>query len=257
MRSALRVAGLLLLLACAAAHAGERALPVEKLKSGFESLGPDLRAMQTDDFSNPGMLWVERGAALWKTGERSCAACHGEARNSMKGVAARYPRIDKASGALMTLERRILQCRLERQRAPALAYESDDLLSLGAYVAQHSRGMPIEVAIDGPAREHFEAGRRLFHQRLGQMNLSCAQCHDRNWDRTLFAGPVTQGHPNAYPGYRLEWQKLGSLERRLRACLSGIRAEMFPYGAPEHADLHLYLAWRARGLPMEAPGVRR
>jgi sulfur-oxidizing protein SoxA len=157
----------------------------------------------------------------------------------------------------MTIERRILLCRVERQGASPPAYESEDLLSLSAYVAHQSRGMPIEVSIDGPAREHFEAGRNLFYRRFGQMDLSCAQCHDDNWNRRLFAGPVTQGHPNAYPGYRLEWQTMGSLERRLRACLSGIRAEMFPYGSAEHADLALFLAWRAKGLPIEVPGVRR
>jgi len=50
---------------------------------------------------------------------------------------------------------------------------------------------------------------------------------------------------------------VGSLQRRMRACLSGIRAEMLPYGAQEYLDLELYLAWRAQGLPIETPGVRR
>ena len=33
--------------------------------------------------------------------------------------------------------------------------------------------------------------------------------------------------------------------------------EMPPPGAPELTDVELYLAWRAQGLPLEAPGVRR
>jgi sulfur-oxidizing protein SoxA len=230
-------------------------------RSGFEFLGPDLKDMQNDEFANPGSLWVERGEKLWSAaptpGGASCASCHGDAKQSMKGVAARYPVVDRASGRLMTVERRIEQCRVERQKAPPLAAESQDLLALSAWVSRQSRGMPIEVSIDGPARAPFEAGRALFFKRFGQMNLSCAQCHDANWDKRLFAGSITQGHPNAYPGYRLEWQAFGSLERRLRACLSGVRAEMFPYGADEHAELALYLAWRARGLPVESPGVRR
>jgi hypothetical protein len=32
---------------------------------------------------------------------------------------------------------------------------------------------------------------------------------------------------------------------------------MFPYGSPEHLELALYLAWRAEGLAIDAPGVRR
>ena len=261
MNAKILALGALCLLALPGVFAQQRTLAPDQLKSGFAFLGPDLKAMQQDEFANPGMLWVERGAKLWNASAgpsgATCAGCHGDARSSMKGVAARYPAIDPASARLLTLEGRILQCRTERQRARAFAYESEDLLSLAAYVAHQSRGMPIGVHIEGAARAHFEAGRSLFYRPLGQMNLSCAQCHDANWNRTLYAGPVTQGHPNAYPGYRLEWQTMGSLERRLRACLSGIRAEMYPYGAPEHADLALFLAWRAQGLPIEVPGVRR
>lgn len=238
-----------------------RGIAPADLKSGFEFLGPDLRKLQQDDFANPGMLWVDRGAKLWTAragaSGKSCADCHGDARQSMKGVAPRYPQVDAASGRLMTLEARIMQSRTERQQAPALRHESEELLGLAAYLATQSRGMPIEVNIDGPARKHFEAGQEFFFRRRGQINLSCAQCHDANWGRTLYAEKIGQGHPNAWPGYRMEWQTMGSLERRLRACLSGVRAEILPYGSPEYADLALYLAWRAKGLPVEAPGVRR
>jgi sulfur-oxidizing protein SoxA len=113
------------------------------------------------------------------------------------------------------------------------------------------------VEIDSRNSAQFERGRARFHRRLGQMNLSCAQCHDRNWGRTLLHETVSQGHGTGWPGYRLEWQTFGSLQRRLRACYSGLRAEMPEYGARELLELELYLAWRANGLPFESPGVRR
>jgi L-cysteine S-thiosulfotransferase len=250
-----------LLALCGAAHAQERAIAPDRLRSGFEFQGPDVRSLQKDDLANPAMLWVERGAKLWSeragNSGRSCADCHGEAAKSMRGVAGAYPKFDAARGRLLNLEGRINACRTERQAAPALGYESEDLLSITAYVAQQSRGLPIRVAIDGPARAHFDAGRAAYYRRRGQMNLACAQCHEANWGRRLLAETISQGHPTAYPAYRLEWQTLGSLERRLRACLSGVRAEMLPYGAPEYLDLELFLAWRAQGLPVETPGVRR
>lgn len=252
-------AAALLVLACAAASAQERALPLDQLKSGSAFLGQDLRTLQADEFANPGMLWVERGERLWSEPagkeKRSCAGCHSVA--SMRGVALRYPKIDEASGKLFNLEGRINLCRTERMGAQALSYESEDLLALTTFVARQSRGMPIGVAIDGPARAHLDAGREFFFQRRGQLNLTCAHCHDENWGKRLLAETITQGHPNAWPAYRLEWQTFGSLERRLRACLSGIRAEMLPYGAQELIDLELFLAWRAQGLAVEAPGVRR
>jgi len=245
----------------AQAGAQERPIPPGELRSGAAFLSPALRAQQEDDFANPGMLWVERGAKLWAApagaSGQSCADCHGDARASMRGVAARHPAIDRASGRLVNVADRIIECRAARQGAPRPAWESEELLALGAFVAHQSRGLPIAVRIDGPARAHFEAGRALHTRRVGQMNLACAQCHDANWGKTLFSERISQGHPNPYPAYRLEWQRLGSLERRMRACLSGVRAEMLPYGAPEYRDLELFLMWRAAGLAIETPGVRR
>ena len=136
-------------------------------------------------------------------------------------------------------------------------YESEELLAITAYVARQSKGMPIGVSIDGAAKAHFEAGEAAYRLRRGQMNLSCAHCHEANWGKRLLSETISQGQPNGYPAYRMEWQTMGSLERRLRACLSGVRAEMLPYGSPEYLDLELYLAWRAQGLPIETPGVRR
>ena len=241
------------------AQAQERGIPLDQLKSGSAFLGEDLRALQADEFANPGMLWVERGEKLWRepAGKKSlaCASCHKEV--NMRWVAARYPRIDSRSGKLFNLEGRINRCRAERMNAEPLRYESDEMLALTAYLARQSRGVPIAVSIEGPARAHFEAGRAAYHQRRGQMNLACAHCHDANWGKRLLTETISQGHPNAYPAYRLEWQTMGSLERRIRACLSGIRAEMLPYGSQEYLDLELYLAWRAQGLPIETPGVRR
>jgi sulfur-oxidizing protein SoxA len=252
-------AALIFLFLPAAQAQQQRALPTSALRSGIEFSGADVRGMQSDDLANPGFLWVERGAKLWSepASGGSCASCHGDASASMRGVAVRYPAFDAASKSVLDLEARINDCRVRRQKQPALARESDDLLGLTAYVALQSRGMALAARIDGPAAAAFDRGRALYSQRHGQMNLSCAQCHDQNWGKRLYAETLSQGHPNAFPAYKLEWQTLGSLQRRIRACLFGIRAEMPPAGAPELTDLELFLAWRGEGLPLESPGVRR
>jgi sulfur-oxidizing protein SoxA len=260
-RAAAAVATAALALMALPAAAQQRAIPLTELMSGSAFLGADLRSLQNDDFANPGMLWIERGEKLWSepagTKKQSCASCHQDAKSSMRGVAAGYPRIDPESGRLLDLEGRINLCRTRRMDAEPFKYESEDLLAMTAYVARQSRGMPLNVSIDGPARAHFDAGEAYYRQRRGQMNLSCAHCHEANWGKRLLSEPISQGHPNGYPAYRMEWQTMGSVERRLRACLSGVRAEMLPYGSPEYLDLELYLAWRAQGLPIETPGVRR
>jgi sulfur-oxidizing protein SoxA len=237
----------------AAVHAQQRPIAAEALRSGVTYAGADVRAMQADDLANPGFLWVQRGEVLFN---ENCTACHRDAA-SMRGVATRYPAYDTSAKSVLDLEARIDQCRTQRQQKPAFGRESDDLLALATFVTHQSRGMPVNVAIDGPARESFARGEAFYRTRHGQMNLACMNCHDQNYGKRLYTETLSQGHGTAFPAYRLEWQALGSLQRRLRACLFGVRAEMPKPGAPELTDLELYLAWRANGLPIESPGVRR
>lgn len=229
-------------------------------RPGPDFQGEDVRALQNDDFANPGMLWVSRGGELWRApganGKR-CADCHGEDAASMKGVAARHPRHDPTLGRLTDLTGRIDACRQRHQGEPAFARESAESLALETFVAHQSRGLPVAVSTEGPARAAWAKGRALYYTRIGQLNLACSHCHDANWGRTLLAEPISQGHPTGWPAYRLEWQSVGSLQRRVRACFFGVRAEQPAYGSEDLIALELYLADRARGLAVEAPGVRR
>ena len=236
----MKILALLLAVVASVALADDR-------RSGYDFMSRDTQAMQDDDTSNPAMLWVLDGEQLWKAGSPSCASCHAD----MKGVAARYPAVN--SGRLLNLDQRINLCRTEKQHAAPFAYESKELLSLSAYIALQSRGMPIAVKAD---QRFIDAGRALYEQRQGQLNMSCAQCHDQEQGKRLGGSVIPQAHPTGYPIYRLEWQTLGSLERRLRNCLIGIRADAYVYGSPELVELELYLMARARGMKMDAPGVR-
>jgi L-cysteine S-thiosulfotransferase len=250
---------MLLIVACAPLlFAAE--IPSDQRRSGFSFMASDTQAIQNDDTANPGMLWVLDGDALWKSKAgataKSCADCHNDAASSMRGAATRYPAFDTKLGHPVNLEQRINLCRAEYQQATPLAYESRDLLALTAFVAQQSRGMPIETGADSQLEPFVAKGRELFMRRQGQLNLSCANCHDDNWDKRLAGSAITQAHPTGYPLYRLEWQSLGSLQRRLRACIFGIRAQPYDIGAPELVELELYLMSRARGMPIETPAVR-
>ena len=223
-------------------------------KSGIEFQGETVRAMQADDFGNPGALWVTRGEGLYAS---LCSGCHGKAAAAMKGVAARHPRHDPALGRVVNLEQRIDACVTTKARRAPLAWESEPMLALTAYVAQQSRGVPLAVSIEDAAAPVYARGREIYHQRQGQLNLACTQCHDASWGRRILHDTVSQGHPVDWPAYRLEWQSLGSLQRRLRACYFGVRAEMPAFGGGDLVALELYLAKRAEGLTSSVPGVRR
>lgn len=245
-RAGLALAGLVAALTLAAGT-----VQADPRRSGLDDMSPSTQALQRDDTQNPAMLWVADGEQRFAA---DCTRCHGP--TSMRGVAARYPAWDAASGKPVTLAARINLCRTRHVHAPALAPESDGLLALEAYVALQSRGQP--VVPDGtPALRPFRAqGERLYRQRFGQLDFSCALCHDDNAGSRLAGAPIPQAHPTGYPIYRLEWQGMGSLQRRLRNCMSGVRAEPFGYGSDEFTAIELYLKQRAAGMAVESPAVR-
>ena len=250
-------------------RAAERAIPLESLRSGIEFAGRDVRALQADPAAHPAQLWIERGRQLWK-GHRtrtpagvsqqeagpSCQDCHGDPQ-SMKGVAASFPKLHATTLRLFNLEDQIRHCRADKQALPAPEHESDDLLALSLLVTEASRGWPLRTVLTPALLPHWKAGEALFMRRQGQLNLACGHCHDRHWGERLYTDALSQGHPNGYPVYRLEWQKPGSLERRLRSCFFGVRAEVPPWGDLGMRQLSVYLKWRAEGLPVEVPAARK
>ena len=225
-------------------------------------MSPALRAMQDEDGANPGMLWVEEGRARWAMPDgparKACADCHGSNLGTvMRGVAARYPAWDDAAARPQTLSGRIATCRQRHQGLPrAAAHDPSTVLALHAAVAHASRGLAAAPPADRRLQPWREHGRTLWSQRLGQMDLSCAECHDARIGGRLGGSTIPPGHATGYPTYRLEWQTLGDVERRIRNCSTGVRAEPWPEGADELLALQVWMAWRERGLPIEAPAVR-
>ena len=234
-------------------------IPAAERRSGFDFMSRESQEMQREDALNPAMLWVAEGEALWNeapANAKSCAGCHGEATVSMRGVAAGYPAFDARSGKAIDLAGRINACRAQHQHQPAFAPESRPLLGLAAYLGLQSRGLPVSPPDDPRLAPSLQRGEKLFRAPMGQLNFACSQCHDANWGRRLAGSPIPQAHSTGYPIYRLEWQGMGSLQRRLRNCMTGVRAEPFAYGADELVELELYLSTRAAGMPVETPAVR-
>jgi sulfur-oxidizing protein SoxA len=244
----------------AAALALPKARADDNRRSGLQFMSPALQALQRDDAQNPAMLAVQDGEQLWRTpagtsGKR-CADCHGDAPRSMAGVAARYPAWDAPSGGALNLAGRINACRVRHQQAGTMPAEDNDLLALAAYVGLQSRGQPLRPPDDPRLDPLRQQGQVLWNRRLGQLNLACMHCHDQRAGLRLGGATIPQGHATGYPAYRLEWQGLGSLQRRLRGCVTGVRAEPWAPDAPEWLALEAWLAQRAAGMAVETPAVR-
>jgi L-cysteine S-thiosulfotransferase len=226
-------------------------------RSGASYMSPTLQALQRDDTQNPGQLWVREGEALWskkEANDRSCAGCH--ALSPMRTASARYPALNAQLKLPQSLADRINQCRVEHLGKKHEDADGAEVLALNAWLAHLARGVSVAPASDPGLDAARKRGEALWALRMGQLNLSCAQCHDQRAGERLGGAAIPQAHPTGYPTYRLEWQTLGSLYRRMRGCLVGVRAEPFPVAAVEWRELELYLMQRASGMPLEGVAVR-
>ena len=227
--------------------------------SGWVFRTPETQAMQMDDFDNPAFLAVEQATVMFNSemganGE-SCAGCH-DSPEALRGVRATYPQWDEEHGTVQTVEMQVNECMTERMGAEPLGYDSGEMRNMSALIASVSRGMVIDVAIDGPAQETWEMGREIYYTRYGQLEMSCASCHEQNYGNRIRADHLSQGHINGFPTYRLRNARLNSVHGRFRGCIRDTRAETFAVGSPEFIALELYVSSRGNGLTVEGPAVR-
>jgi sulfur-oxidizing protein SoxA len=228
--------------------------------SGYDYLQPDMQAMQDDLYSNPGMLVVEQGEALFSSAGRngsSCADCHGQngARLDAKRIA-RYPVYSEALKQPVTLHGQIQRCWKERLGNPPITYRDEELLALETFVRYLARGEPVNVDAGGALAPYYAAGRELFRQRFGQVDIACHQCHDYHAGQMFRGQVLSQGQTNGFPVYRFTEGQVTGLQERITQCLTKLRAEPFAEDSPEYLDLEVYLSARSNGLHIETPAIR-
>jgi len=174
----------------------------------------------------------------------------------MKGLRAVMPKWHEGKKTLMTLEDHINWSREEHMKAKPWKWESKEMLGMTAFISLQSRGMTVAVKTDGPAAPWHAKGKDLYYQRVGQLDIACAHCHENNFGNMIRADHLSQGQSNGFPTYRLKWQGMGSLHRRFSGCMKNIRATPYKRGSDEFTALELYLASRGNGLSVEAPSLR-
>jgi len=233
---------------------------IDTIYSGWRFRSDETQALEMDDFENPGMIAVENALEDWAmvdgTEGKSCASCHEDAETSMKGVRAVYPKWNEVAGEVRTIEMQVNDCRTTRMGAEKWKWNSDNMVDMTALISSVSRGMPMNVAIDGPAASTWEKGKEIYYTRFGQLELSCANCHENNYGNMIRADHLSQGQINGFPAYRLKNAKLNSIHNRFKGCIRDTRAETFSEGSPEFIALELYVASRGNGLSVEGPSIR-
>ncbi|OUS34614.1 sulfur oxidation c-type cytochrome SoxA [Rhodobacterales bacterium 56_14_T64] len=233
---------------------------MDEINSGWLYRKDETQLLQMDDFDNPGMIFVDLAQDAWNavdgSEDKSCASCHDNVEETMKGVRAVYPKWNETAGEVRTLAHQINDCRENQMGAEKWKYTGGKMTAMEALISVQSRGMPVDVAIDGPAQSTWEQGKEMYYSRTGQLELSCANCHEENYGNMIRADHLSQGQINGFPVYRLKNSKLNNAHARFKGCVRDTRAETYKPGSADFVALELYVASRGNGLSVEAPSVR-
>lgn len=236
--------------------------PLDEVLSGWLFRTKETRAMEADSFQNPAMLYVERGEEIWNTvdGEagKSCASCHEDASETMKGVGASYPKWNETAGKPFNIELQINACRQDNMKAEPYKFDAADQKALTTYIKHQSLGLPMGVDLtSGDMQSWWEKGKETYYTRTGQLDLSCATCHENYNGAYIRADHLSQGNVNGFPTYRLKQANMVSLHNRFRGCIRDTRAEFPAAFSDELMALEVYVTWRGTGLGIETPAVRQ
>lgn len=235
-------------------------LLADTAKSGYEFIKPSTRAMQDDEFENPGMLAVEQGMELFNNKQngtsKACSDCHGidGLKMDTKSIA-RYPVYNEKKGAIVTLQKSISNCRNNIGSKP-LPANHPDLVTLETFVRNRAFGEAVNVQTDGPVAELLNKGEKIYQTRFGLIDMSCSHCHALYPGQMIRGQKISQGQGNGFPAYRLDIGEMTNLHQRIQQCLTLMRAEPFASDSEEIHQLGLYLMSRSNGLKIETPAVR-
>ena len=202
---------------------------------------------------------IDAGKAQWdkpfKNGKTFAECFH----NDGKFIAGNYPQYDEKLSKVVTFEMAINQCLVANGEAPLKISDMKSMGVLMSYARTLSDGMKMSIKVDNPAAlEKYEAGKKAFFTRRGQLNFSCASCHMQNAGnilRTEILSP-TVGQATHWPVFR-GGDNLNTIQARYKRCLEQIRAEPLEQGGEEFNNLEYFHSYLSNGLPLKASVYRK
>ena len=236
----------------------------------------EYRAMLQD--GNPADLFEAKGEDLWrqKRGPKnvSLEKCDlGKGAGVVKGVFVELPKYFADTNRVQDLESRLLTCMetlqglsaAEIAKTPFGRGEQNNVTALATWIAAESKGMRFELSQSHPQeRVFYEVGKRLFFQRGGTHDFSCASCHGEEGKRIRLQDlPMLTKNPGdglgfaAWPAYRVSNGQMWGMQQRLNDCY---RQQRFPFpGFASDATIALssYLGVNAKGAASIAPAIKR
>ncbi len=230
------------------------------LSNGMYNFSEDKRNQYNDIMEFPPYeVDIEEGKELFakpfKNG-KSYADCFSQGG---VGIAHTYPKFDEKSGKVQTLEGAINECR-EANGEPPLKYLKGNLVKIMAYMAETSRGKPINIQVpdDPKAIAAYEEGKRLYFSRRGPREFACYHCHWQASGLRIRGNELSPavGQAANFPVYRSKWGEIGSIQRRYIGCMRNIGAVPLKEQTEAMNNLEYFHTYLSNGVPMNAPNSR-
>jgi len=202
---------------------------------------------------------IEKGEKLFNTPFRNGKGYADCLENGGIGIAHTYPRFDPHKGRVMTLSMEINQCREKNGEKP-LGLLKGDLPALLAYLAETSRGQPVDIQVpDEPrALAAYEDGKRIYFTRRGPRGFACYHCHWETAGQRIRGNELSPaiGQAANFPAYRSKWGALGPIQRRYKGCMKNVGAKPLKAGSTGMNNLEYFHRRLSNGLPSNAPAAR-
>ncbi len=176
-------------------------------------------------------------------------------------AATEYPKFDDKTKQVVTLTGAINNC-VVKNGGKALGWKKGKVADIEAYFAAQAKekGLKIDVKIPSKeAQKAYEAGKRYYYAQRGYIKLNCANCHVQGAGQRVRKENLSPllGHATHFPVYRLKWQGLGTLERRMGGCIKNMGQQPPKPNSADTRNLIYFLSYMSNGMKIDGPDVRR
>ncbi len=175
-------------------------------------------------------------------------------------IAGDYPMYDAKKG-VVTLSSAINDC-LKANGEKPWNMKKGKMAKLEAYFAYQSKeaGKKFNIKIDSKeAQEAYERGKKEYYSQRGYLKLSCASCHVQGAGKRVRAEYMSPllGQVTHFPVYRLKWEDLGTLERRMVGCNKDQGENPHKANSKWMKELLYFMAYMSNGMPVDGPDIRK
>ena len=239
------------------------------------------KMMAADPFSNPGLLAVDGGEALWKLKRGphnvSLEGCDlGKGPGVVAGAFAEMPRYFADADKVMDVESRVIYCMqklqgLDTKDIVKNAFSKDgesgsEMEYLASYLGAQSNGLKFKPQISHPKeKEAYDIGEALFYMRAGPHDFSCETCHGVKGHRIRLQdlpdlskpGEDAQKTIATWPAYRVSTNSVKTMQHRMADCYRQMRMPKVGFGSDAVSALVTYLVKQADGGEINVPALKR